>query len=342
MSERTIIISTYDQLDNILSFDANISLKDLDCEIAIPSSQTLNLHKYFLNDGTRLNLRTSATQELIFKFKILFSEGYKLSDLAFLIENSENPYDTLAIRIQATCKKSKWCSNQKKLLLSEIGSNGYSELHIPLNEVKETVSIRYFITREKEIKNVTGRKAQSHYSILSTGEEIKLLLDEPKDIGGSHFPIHPKGSMGNLLFNIEGLERHGTLPEIFYNDELKDDFSQDNSLAVNATFLAFSFYILDTYLKWLIFHSSLDDEDKDYKSLLELYSSYCLVPKTSLSDIINLPKYSEEQTKRYMELSKKLFVGLQDNKIVNIKKEIKSLIREETKIRKNETISNFN
>lgn len=342
MSERTILINTYDKLDNVLAINASIILKDLNQEIPVPGSQMLNLYKYFLPDGSRLNLRASENQEIELKFKILYKDGYKMNDLTFLVDEHENLFETLAVRVQATCRKSKWCSTQQKLLLSAIGSGEYFALRIPLSEIKESITIKYFITREKGIKNVIGKKAQSQYSILSTGEEIKIFVDEPKDIGGNHFPIHPKSGMGSLLFTIEGLDRHITLPEIFYNDELKDDFNQDDSLIVNATFLAFSFYILDTYLKWLIFHSSFDDDDKDFKSLLELYSNYCLVSKNKIAEIINLSKYSEEQTKCYMELSQKLFMGIQDNKIINLKKEIKGLLKEESKLKKYETIQNFN
>ncbi|MEO7924717.1 MAG: hypothetical protein ABIR30_13630 [Chitinophagaceae bacterium] len=341
MSERNISIDTYDKMDNLFGLECGAFIPSVNATIKMPGNQVLNLFNHFFEDGTRLRLREDNTT-LYLRFCIFFNEGYSFKDLNFLVNEQENPFDVLCIRIQASCKKSKWCSAQKRISLSEISKTKEVEIEIPLSDTRDSISLSYYLTREIEAKRKTPKKASMPYSILSTGEDFKVLLDEVKDVGGNHFPIFPKTGMGDSLFRIEGLENSVIIPRIYYNDDFEEYFKRDDLLSVNSAFLTFSFYILDTYLRWLIFISSYDETDKEYRSFLDLYSGYCKESKNRISEIANMPKFSQEQTIEYFILSQKLFVGIQESKAINFKKELKGFIKEEFKLKSYESIQNIN
>jgi hypothetical protein len=134
-----------------------------------------------------------------------------------------------------------------------------------------------------------------------------------------------------MVFDIKGLENDFDLPRIKCAKEFKEYFVRNDLKTVNSTFMMVIFYILDSYLKWLIFNCKYDAHDKNHKGLVESFSKYCAISKASLVELIEEKKYSENQTKQYLTLSYKLLLGVQTDSPIKYSKELKQMIKEETK-----------
>lgn len=219
-------------------------------------------------------------------------------------------------------------SEQKHIPLNEIGTKKTYVFEIPIIEVKELLTVSAFVLRGKGNSKTLLRKANTKYSILSESEEITIQIDERKDIGGAHLPIEPD-NIGDKVFEIKGLDSETDIPRIKYSEEFKEYFTRDDLQTVNTTFIMSMFYFLDAYLKWLIFVSRYDGTDKKYKSVLDLFSRYCDITKPKLIEIIQMQKYSSDQTKEFLKLSQDLFNGLQTNSNFKYKKELLKIIKTE-------------
>jgi len=328
MSERNISISTYAKADGLIDLKGHVSLEGVEEKIDIPEKKHLILYNYSLSNGDIVVPRNY--NELRIILKPVIRKGHSQNDFNHLLFKGEQTEKILKLRLQVWCKNTRWCSNQLILNLSE--ANGKKEIYfdIPISEVKEEVVVSGFVTRESGSNGGEVRKANSIYSVLSTCEDVLIQIDERKEIGGNHLPIDPE-DIGDLLFDIHGLENDFELPRIKYAREFEEYFKRDDLRTVNTTFMMAMFYFLDSYLKWLIFQCKYDGQDKNQKALIDTFSKYCGISKSSLKEIVEDRKYSENQIKQYLTLSHKLFHGIQVDSPIKYAKELKLMIKEELK-----------
>lgn len=328
MSERNITISPYAKADNLIDLKGYVSIEGIEEKIEIPDKKHLILYNYSLTNGEIIVPRNYTVFRIFLKPAI--SKGHSQNDFSHLLLNGEAPGEALKLRLQVWCKNSRWCSNQLSLNVDEV--NGKKEVYfdVPTSEVKEEVIISGFVTREKGNKGSEPRKANAIYSVLSTCDEISIQIDERKEIGGNHLPIFPE-DIGELLFDIHGLENDFDLPIIKYSEDFKEYFVRDDIKTVNTTFMMAMFYFLDSYLKWLIFNCKYDAHDKNHKGLVESFSKYCGISKANLIEIVEEKKYSENQVKQYLTLTQKLFHGIQIDSPIKYAKELKLMIKDELK-----------
>ena len=328
MSEKTILIEPYKTGANLIGLKGWVSLDGIDEEIMIPEKNHLNLYNFPLESGKILTPRSH--NSLSVRLSTKWESAAGINDLKFLVDDSENPGEILSLVVQVWCKTTRWCSEQIHIALSEIGAKNLFKFDIPINEVKELLTISAFVLREKGNSKPLLRKANAKYSILSENEAITIQIDERKDIGGAYLPIEP-ANIGEKVFEMDGLNKETDIPRIKYAEEFKEYFTRDDLQSVNVTFIISMFYFLDSYLKWLIYVSRNDPTDKKYKSVLELFSRYCNITKPKLIEVIQMEKYSPEQTKEFLKLSQDLFTGLQVNSDFKYKKELLKLIKAEDK-----------
>ncbi len=326
MSEKIIVIEPYRTGANLISLKGRVSLDGIKDEITIPDRNHLNLFNYSLDSGTILIPRSHNTLTLDLTTHWESAKG--IGDLKFLIDESEKPEETLSLIVEVWCKTTRWCSEQKSIPLNEIGTKRQFSFNIPINEVKELLTVSAFVIREKGNSKTFLRKASTKYSILSESEEITIQIDERKEIGGAYLPIEPE-NIGDRIFEIRGLDNETDIPRIKFSEDFKEYFTRDDLQTVNTTFIISMFYFLDSYLKWLIFVSRNDPADKTYKSVLDLFSRYCDITKSQLIEIVQMEKHSPEQTKAFLKLSQDLFNGLQTNVNFKYKKELLKIIKAE-------------
>ncbi len=328
MSERNISISPYAKADNLIDLKGYVSLDGVDERIEIPEKKHLILYNYSLANGDIIVPRNFETVRIFLKPQ--FVKSRSLNDFHHLVLNGESAENTLKLRLQVYCKVTRWCSNQLILSLSEVSVRKEIYFDIPVSEVKEEIIVSGFITREKGSNKNETRKANAIYSVLSSCDEISIQVDERKEIGGNHLPIFPE-DIGELLFDIHGLENDFELPIIKYSEDFKEYFVKDNLKTVNTTFMMAMFYFLDSYLKWLLFKCKYDAHDKNHKGLIETFSKYCGISKANLIELVEEKKFSENQIKEYLILSHKLLHGIQVDSPVKYVKELKLMIKEELK-----------
>ena len=328
MSERNISISPYAKADNLIDLKGYVSLDGIEEKIDIPEKKQLILYNYSLTNGEIIVPRKFDSFRIF--LKPAFTKGHSQTDFHHLLLNGESAESTLKLRLQVWCKNTRWCSNQLSLNLSEASGRKEIYFDIPVSDVKEEVVVSGFVTREKGNKGNESRKANAIYSVLSTCDEISIQIDERKEIGGNHLPIFPE-DIGELLFDIHGLDNDFELPVIKYSEDFKEYFVKDNLKTVNATFMMAMFYFLDSYLKWLIFNCKYDAHDKNHKGLVETFSKYCGISKANLVELVEEKKYSENQVKQYLILSHNLLHGIQVDSPVKYAKELKLMLKEESK-----------
>ena len=328
MSERIISISPYAKADNLIDLAGYVSIPGIEEKIDLPERKHLILYNYSLENGEIVVPRRIDSFKIFLKPAMI--KGRTIKDFEHLILNGEAIDKVLKLRVQVWCKNTRWCSNQLLVDLKEVASRKEIYFEIPLSEVKEEVIISAFVTREMGNHINELRKANSTLSVLSNCEEISIQIDERKEIGGNHIPIDPE-NIGDLLFDIHGIDKDFELPRIKYSEDFKEYFVRDNLKTVNTTFMMVMFYFLDCYLKWLIFTCKYDPHDKNHKGLVESFSKYCGISKYNLVEIIEDKKYSEYQTKNYLTLSHKLFRGIQVDSPIKYAKELKQMIKAELK-----------
>lgn len=326
MSERNIQILPYAKADNLIEIRGYVSIKGKEEIIDIPDKKHLILYNYSLSNGDVVVPRQFDSLQIV--LKPVFSKGHSLADFNHLLLSGENIEKVLNLRLQIWCKNTRWCSHQLSINLNDITGHKEYTFDIPISEVKEELIISGFVIREVGNNISEKRKANAIYSVLSNCEEITIQIDERKEIGGNHLPIYPE-DIGYLLFDIHGLDNDFELPVIKYSEDFKEYFVRDDLKTVNATFLMAMFYFLDTYLKWLIFNCKYDAHDKNHKGLVESFAKFCSVSKSSIIEIVEDKKFSENQSKQYLYLSNKLFRGLQTESQIKYAKELKQLIKDE-------------
>ncbi len=326
MSERLIFIEPYKTYNDLIKLSAKVYFPDTDFEIVVPENRSLNLYNHELNDSTILLPRNHET--LTIKVMLAWKKDFQLSSLANLLPDGENPTEILSFRLQISCEKTRWCSEQKKIDLSSITKRSVFNFEIPLIEVKNMLKVEGFITREIDAKGIQLNIPDSCLAILSTTQELSIQIDEIKEIGGEYLPIGP-GNTGDQAFEISGLDNPFELPKIFYSEELKEFLTRDDLASVNSSILTSLFYFLDRFLRWLIFTCRIDTNNKYHNSLVDLFSKYCEASKEEIIYLVETDKFCEAQIKGYIELSDKLFKGLQiQNKY---KRELKNIYKSELK-----------
>lgn len=326
MSEKTILIEPYKTGVNLIGLKGKVSFDGMEDEIVIPERNHLNLFNFSLESGKILIPRSHNT--LSVNLSTTWENAIGINDFKFLVDETEKPEEVLSLVIQISCKTTRWCSEQKHVALNEIGTKKKISFDIQISEVKELLTVSAFVLREKGNSKSLLRKAHTKYSILSESEEITIQIDERKDIGGAHLPIEP-ANIGDKVFEMDGLDKETDIPRIKYSEDFKEYFTRDDLQTVNVTFIMSMFYFLDSYLKWLIFVSRNNPSDKKYKSVLDLFSRYCNLTKAKLIEIIQMDKYSSDQTKEFLKLSQHLFNGLQTNSNFKYKKELLKIIKAE-------------
>lgn len=324
MSERIIHIAPYKTYDDLIKLSGKVLIPEIETEIELPPNRVLNLYSYELNESTLIIPRNYDT--LILKINLAWKKDFQLSGLAGLLALGENPTEVLGFRLQVTCDKTRWCSEQKKIDISSITKRATFSFEIPITEVKGIVKVGGFIVRERETKNADYQVPDSSLSIVSTCKELTVQIDEIREIGGEYLPIGA-GNTGDLAFDITGLENPFELPKIYYSEELKPFLTRDDLASVSSSILTALFYFLDQYLKWFLFTCRIDTNNKYHNSLVELFSRYCSVPKEDIIDLVEHDKYSQEQTKGYLDLSVKLFKGVQTQN--KYKRELKNIYKSE-------------
>ncbi len=326
MSEHIIQISPYKTYDDLIKLSGKVIIPEKEIEIEIPENRSLNLYNYELNDSEIIVPRNY--ELLILKINLSWKKDFLISSLGNLLVPGENPTEVLGFRLQATCDKTRWCSEQKKVDISSITKRASFSFEIPLNEVKGVIKIGGFITREIEVKSADYHIPDASLAIISTCKELSIQIDEIREIGGEYLPIGP-GNTGDLAFDISGLDNPFELPKIYYSEELKPFLTRNDLSSVSSSILTSLFYFLDQYLKWFVFTCRLDTNNKYHNSLIDLFSRYCSTPKEEIIDLVEADKYSQEQTKGYLSLSLKLFSGVQiQNKY---KRELKTIYKSEAK-----------
>lgn len=330
MSERNIEISPYAKADNLIDLKGYVSLEGFEEKIEIPEKKHLILYNHPMSNGEVIVPRSYNSFRIFLKPAI--NKGRSQNDFNHLLLGGELTEKTLKLRLQVWCKNTRWCSNQLHLNLNE--ANGRKEIYfdIPISEVKDEVIISGFVTRETGNKKSETRKANAIYSVLSACEEISIQIDERKEIGGNHLPIDFEDLVNkDMVFDIKGLENDFELPRIKCAKDFKEYFVRDDLKTVNTTFMMAMFYLLDSYLKWLIFRCKYDAHDKNHKGLVDSFSKYCGISKANLTEIVEDKKYSENQIKQYVTLSFKLLQGIQIDSPIKYAKELKFMIKEEIK-----------
>jgi hypothetical protein len=326
MSESIIQIETYKTYNDLIQLSGRVSFPEPDVEIEIPNHRILNLYNYEVSDSFILVPRNYDLA--IVKINISWKKDFHLTSFSNLLADNENPTEVISFRLQIVCDKTRWCSEQKKIDLSAINKRSVFNFEIPLNEVKGIIKIEGYITRENEAKGINISIPDSPLAILSTCKELSIQLDEIKDIGGEYLPILP-GNTGDLAFEIAGKDNPFELPRILYSHDLKDYLTRDDLDSVSSSIITGMFFFLEQYLKWFIFICKIDSSDKYYNSLVELFSRYCSVPKEEIIEIVEKEKYSQDQTIKYLELSEKLYRGVQlQNKF---KRELKNIYKSNSK-----------
>lgn len=326
MSERVIQVAPYKTYDDLIRLSGKVFFPDTEIEVEIPDSRSLNLYNHEINDSVLIVPRNY--ESIIIKVNLSWKKDFQLSSLANLLAPNENPTEVLSFRLQITCDKTRWCSEQKKIDISSINKRATFSFEVPINEVKGILKIGGFITRERDAKNVQYHIPDSTLAIISTCKELTVQIDEIRDIGGEYLPIGP-GNTGDLAFDVVGLDNPFELPKIYYSEDLKPFLTRDDLASVSSSILTSLFYFLDQYLKWFVFTCRLDTNNKYHNSLVELFSRYTSSPKEDIIDLVESDKFSQDQVKGYLNLSLKLFNGTQiQNKY---KRELKNIYKSESK-----------
>lgn len=328
MSELNIPISSYKKVDNLVDIRGQVIFDQIPFVVDIPLSKSISLFNY----NAAHDLYIIPRNYECFRLNIMpvLATGFKLLNFIDLLIEGENPFKILKLRVQVTCKSTRWCSNQLIFDLSEIEAKCSKNFDIPMSEVRDDIIVSAFITREKSGAVQETRKARAIYSVVSECDPITIQIDERKEIGSNHLPIQSE-EIGDLVFDIHGMDNDFDLPIIKYSIEFDEYFKRDNLMTVNISFMMASFYFLDSYLKWLVFKCKYDLQDKLHIGLIDLFSRYCSVSKPELVEIVEDVKFSENQTRKYYSLSQKLLAGIQINSGLNYKSEIKRLIKNEMK-----------
>ena len=330
MSERTITISPYAKEDSLIDLKGYVSIEGVTEIIEIPEKKHLILYNYSLTNDEVVLPREHNFLRIYLKPEL--AKGKSINDFSNLLINGEIPDRVLKLKLQVSCKTTRWCSNQLSINLNEI--NGGKEIYfdIPTSDVKDEITISGFIIRAIGIKKDELRKANAIYSVLSNCEDITIQIDERKDIGGNHLPFDYEDLKSkHMVFEIKGLENDFELPRIKCAKEFQEYFVRDDLKTVNSSFMMAMFYFLDSYLKWLIFKCRYDSHDKRHKALIETLARYCGISKTELIELIQEKKYSEHQTKNYLSISHKLFCAIQVDTPFKYAKELKRMIKNELK-----------
>ena len=326
MSERIIIIEPYKTYNDVIILNGKVHFPELEIDIDIPPSQSLNLYQHEYNESLLIIPRQY--DSMIVKVGVGWKKDFQVSSFSNLLSDFENPTEVLALRIQVVSEKTRWCSEQKKIDLANINKRATFNFEIPLSEVKANLKVQGYVTRETEAKGLKIGTSEAPLAILSTCKELSIQIDEQRDIGGEYLPISA-GNTGDLAFEITGIDNPFELPRIFYSEDLKDYLTRDDLLSVSSSILTGMLFFLDQYLKWFVFVCRVETNNKYHNSLVDLFSRYCLVPKDDIIDLVKLEKYSEEQVKLYLELSNKLYKGIQTQN--KYKRELKNIYKNEAK-----------
>lgn len=330
MSERIISISPYVKADNLIDLQGYVSIEGIEEKIEIPQKKHLILYNYSLANGEIVVPRNLDTIRIF--LKPIIAKGHSVNDFSHLLLNGESIEKVLKLKLQVWCRNTRWCSNQLSVNISDTTGRKEVYFDIPISEVKDEITVSGFVTRENGSNTRETRKANSIFSVLSNCEDVSIQIDERKEIGGNHLPIDYEDLANkDMVFDITGLENDFDLPRIKCAKEFKEFFVRDDLKTVNSTFMMAMFYILDSYLKWLIFNCKYDAHDKNHKGLVETFSKYCGISKATFIELIEEKKYSESQTRQYLTLSHKLLYGLQVDSTVKYAKELKQMIKEESK-----------
>lgn len=327
MSEKVIDVQPYLVKDNLVDIDATIALDNVSDIFQEKKTSKINLYNVELSNGEILIPRKFSTV-LTIKIKPVWAYGDAKRDISELISAGENPENAVMLRVRIVCSKTFWTTEQVIFKLSEIGKRDV-EFKVFLKDVAEQIFIEAYLTRELKLANPEPRKAFLPYSIISQHEEFSIQIDEIESIGGNYLPIKAK-DLKDVLFQIVADDAH-TFPTIYYSNALEKLFRRNDLFSVNITFLMVMPAIMDQYLKWLVFRCQPDHTDKQQKALVEKIGNLTGYGKERLYEIMEGPW--EQKAEKFLELSHKLFEGIQTLGGVNFKKELLKYINQERKLK---------
>src|ERR1044071_2421179 len=133
MSEKNIEVSPYRRADRIIDLSGSVTVDSIEESIPVNPSGYLNLHNHPLRNTDALIPRN----HLWLKISLTPSwrNGYSQNDFIHVINSQEITEEILKLRIQCTCKNTRWCSDQVVMALSEINGKNRVQLNIPIEDV---------------------------------------------------------------------------------------------------------------------------------------------------------------------------------------------------------------
>ncbi len=329
MEEKTITVLPFSVYEDLVKINVTVTVENVEETFSSDGSHRINLYNRELDNGSTLKLREVAGK-INLKIEPQWINLEAKEKLTYLVGKEENPEAVLGFRTRLTCKRTLWSSRQEKLKISELGIKPV-EFTVELRDIAEQIFIESFITREQDIGVIQDGKAAFPFTIVVYNEFISIQVDDIQIIGGSHLPIKPK-NLKEVLFEL-AIDDDVTIPTIYYAEEFEQMFMRDDLFIVNNTFMMIIPALLDHYLKWLIFTSRPDLDDKDYRALMDKFASLCNKTRDEIIEVIDLEP-GKEKIDRFMELSQALFIGVQSKGGFHYKKEIDKHIHHERKLKK--------
>ncbi|MBA3648838.1 MAG: hypothetical protein H0W62_09875 [Chitinophagales bacterium] len=333
MSINTIPIPSYRRKNNLVRHSIKIVFDGTDIEQSFGPAYDIDL--YNLEVGAKIIIPRIETKLLKIILSFDWEQGRNLSDVKDLLAKIENPMEEAHLRIQLYSPFSKFCLDQKVINLQDISIKNETEFLVDLSKVFGSLIIEYCIARDSAVKGDYFDIAEKPLSILSASKEIEIIIDdiETERTQKNFLPISPDDT-GQFLFKISGLDNTGSeLPEIHYHQDFDNHFKQDDLLCVDTAFMFSFLSFADNYLKWLLFKSIYDDQNKRYTALIDFISELVEVRSIELREIIINKPEAEDLIEIYLNYSKKLFENFQIKKKFKYKKHLKSLIEKEKRIK---------
>lgn len=327
MSEKVIDVEPYQVKDNLIKLKIEVSLDAVKDKFKNEQGDKINLFNAELKNGDILTPRkTSSMMEISVKPEWAYHEAKK--NLFDLVSPGENPENTVHLAVRAVCYKTFWCTNQVFFDLSEI-SVRETQFRISMNDIYEQVIIESYIIRKNQFSSPAPRKAFLLNSILCQNDEVYIQTDQLDTVGGNYLPIEAK-DLKDLLFQVVADDAH-TFPIIYFSKDMEKLFRRNDLHAVNTAFLMIMPALMNYYLRWFIFRCKSDHTSKRQKSLADKIGKLTGVSKDSLFEIMEME--ADQKVERYLDLSNKLFVGIQTIGGINFKRELLKFINQEKKLK---------
>ncbi len=323
MGTHNFHIKTFRSFDSsVIDFSKRILDKDDNIMIISPgktdpysrnhNSNSISIHEIHDINNNAINLR-DFTESIKIELTPNFvnKKTFDTSILKILNAN-EDPYDTIAVSINATCPKLNYVIDSRTIPLKDI-ENMTSILIGPilLNDIVGKIEIESELIRIKNSNQGAYEIANSRYTILAINKTISVFIDEVEEIGGNSLVIEP-ANLGEKLFAFKNINPLGIeLPTLEYNEELKSYFSNgDKYKTVQAILMIIGYPYMENLLKWIIFGRP-DFKKDSHLSVIKFISEICEKHEDEIEEL-NIESDLEIKLKGYFLLSNKLFENIQE------------------------------